>query len=134
MARFLKASALQLLGKDAGGASTLTMQVSKNNFTDTTSHGIKGIIRKFRDIYVSVFQIEKNYTKQEIIEFYLNDNCMGETNYGVEQGSQYYFGKSARDLSLTEAALLVGLFQSPNGYNPYVYPEKLRQEEILYLI
>ena len=71
-----------------------------------------------------IFQIEKNYTKQEIIEFYLNDNCMGETNYGVEQGSQYYFGKSARDLSLTEAALLVGLFQSPNGYNPYVYPEK----------
>ena len=124
LARFLKASALQLLGKNAGGASTLTMQVSKNNFTDTTSHGIKGIIRKFRDIYVSVFQIEKNYTKQEIIEFYLNDNCMGETNYGVEQGSQYYFGKSARDLSLTEAALLVGLFQSPNGYNPYVYPEK----------
>ena len=124
LARFLKASALQLLGKDAGGASTLTMQVSKNNFTDTTSHGIKGIIRKFRDIYVSVFQIEKNYTKQEIIEFYLNDNCMGETNYGVEQGSQYYFGKSARDLSLTEAALLVGLFQSPNRYNPYVYPEK----------
>lgn len=124
LARFLKASALQLLGRDAGGASTLTMQVSKNNFTDTTSHGIKGIIRKFRDIYVSVFQIEKNYTKQEIIEFYLNDNCMGETNYGVEQGSQYYFGKSARDLSLTEAALLVGLFQSPNGYNPYVYPEK----------
>ena len=124
LARFLKASALQLLGKDAGGASTLTMQVSKNNFTDTTSHGIKGIIRKFRDIYVSVFQIEKNYTKQEIIEFYLNDNCIGETNYGVEQGSQYYFGKSARDLSLTEAALLVGLFQSPNGYNPYVYPEK----------
>lgn len=124
LARFLKASALQLLGKDAGGASTLTMQVSKNNFTDATSHGIKGIIRKFRDIYVSVFQIEKNYTKQEIIEFYLNDNCMGETNYGVEQGSQYYFGKSARDLSLTEAALLVGLFQSPNGYNPYVYPEK----------
>ena len=51
LARFLKASALQLLGKDAGGASTLTMQVSKNNFTDTTSHGIKGIIRKFRDIY-----------------------------------------------------------------------------------
>lgn len=124
LARFLKASALQLLGKDAGGASTLTMQISKNNFTDTTSHGIKGIIRKFRDIYVSVFQIEKNYTKQEIIEFYLNDNCMGETNYGVEQGSQYYFGKSARDLSLTEAALLVGLFQSPNRYNPYVYPEK----------
>ena len=124
LARFLKASALQLLGRGAGGASTLTMQVSKNNFTDTTSHGIKGIIRKFRDIYVSVFQIEKNYTKQEIIEFYLNDNCMGETNYGVEQGSQYYFGKSARDLSLTEAALLVGLFQSPNGYNPYVYPEK----------
>lgn len=124
LARFLKASVLQLIGKDAGGASTLTMQVSKNNLTDTTSRGIKGIIRKFRDVYISVFQIEKNYTKQQIIEFYLNDNCLGETNYGVEQASQYYFGKSVKDLNLTEAALIAGLFQSPNGYNPYIYPEK----------
>jgi len=123
LARFIKASFYQVLGKDAGGASTITMQVSKNNFTDTSSSGLKGIIRKFRDIYISVFQIEKKYTKQEIIEFYFNDNLLGGINYGVEQASQYYFGKSASDLSLPEASLLVGMYQSPNAYNPYKYPE-----------
>ena len=58
--RFTKATIGQLMGRDAGGASTLTMQVSKNNFTDTIASGIEGIIRKFRDIYISIFQLEKN--------------------------------------------------------------------------
>lgn len=123
LARFLKASIYQLLGRDAGGASTLTMQVSKNNFTDTTSTGIKGIVRKFRDIYISVFQIEKKYTKEEIIEFYFNNNLLGGINYGVEQASEYYFGKSASELTLAEASLLVGMYQSPNAYNPYNHPD-----------
>ena len=61
----------QLVGQSgAGGASTLTMQVSKNALTDTTSTGIKGIVRKFTDIYLSVFKIEKKYTKQDIIALY----------------------------------------------------------------
>lgn len=123
LARFLKASVLQILGRDAGGASTLTMQVSKNSFTNTTSSGIKGIIRKFRDIYISVFQIEKKYTKEEIIEFYFNNNLLGGINFGVEQASEYYFGKSASELTLAEASLLVGMYQSPNAYNPYNHPE-----------
>lgn len=123
LARFLKASILQVLGRDAGGASTLTMQVSKNSFTNTTSTGIKGIIRKFRDIYISVFQIEKKYTKEEIIEFYFNNNLLGGINFGVEQASEYYFGKSASELTLAEASLLVGMYQSPNAYNPYNHPE-----------
>ena len=123
LARFLKASILQVLGHDAGGASTLTMQVSKNSFTNTTSTGIKGIIRKFRDIYISVFQIEKKYTKEEIIEFYFNNNLLGGINFGVEQASEYYFGKNASELTLAEASLLVGMYQSPNAYNPYNHPE-----------
>lgn len=123
LARFLKASILQVLGRDAGGASTLTMQVSKNSFTNTTSTGIKGIIRKFRDIYISVFQIEKKYTKEEIIEFYFNNNLLGGINFGVEQASEYYFGKSASELTLAEASLLVGMYQAPNAYNPYNHPE-----------
>ena len=124
MPRFLKASVMQLLGNsDAGGASTLTMQVSKNNLTSTNSQGIKGIIRKFKDIYISVFQIEKKYTKEEIIEFYVNDNCLGGRIFGVGQASEYYFGKSVGELSLPEAALLAGMFQSPNGYNPYKNPD-----------
>lgn len=124
MARFMKASVMQLLGNsDAGGASTLTMQVSKNNLTNTNSSGIKGIIRKFQDVYISVFQIEKKYSKEEVIEFYVNDNCLGGRIFGVGQASEYYFGKSVSELSLPEAALLAGMFQSPNGYNPYKNPD-----------
>ncbi|MEG2457405.1 MAG: transglycosylase domain-containing protein [Bacilli bacterium] len=121
--RFLKASAGQLLGRDSGGGSTLTMQVSKNSFTNTNSSGIKGIIRKFTDIYISVFKIEKNYTKEEIIEFYVNANYLGAGSFGVEQASRTYFGKSTKDLSLTEAAVIAGLFQAPDAYDPYKNPK-----------
>ena len=122
--RFLKASFGQLLGNsDAGGASTLTMQIAKNNLTSTEASGIEGIIRKFQDIYLSVFYIEKQYTKEQIIEFYVNDNCLGGRIYGVKEASEYYFGKSISELSLPEASLLAGLFQAPNGLNPYTNPE-----------
>lgn len=125
IARFLKASFGQILGNsDAGGASTLTMQVSKNALTDTVDTGIAGIIRKFTDIYLSVFKIEKQYTKQDIIEMYLNSEFLGNFSYGVEQAAQTYFGKSASDVSLSEAALLAGLFQAPSAYDPFTYPEK----------
>jgi len=129
-ARFLKASFGQVLGQDgAGGASTLSMQVIKNTYTDNTASGIKGIIRKFTDIYMSIFKLESNYTKEEIIEFYVNSQWLGNDgnlNYtgihGVEQASQYYFGKSVSDLNLAEASLLVGMFQNPAVYNPYTNP------------
>ena len=122
--RFLKASVEQVLHiGSGGGASTLTMQVSKNNLTSTESEGLKGIIRKFRDVYISVFQIEKKYTKEQIIEFYVNDNLLGGSNYGVEQASQAYFGKSVSDLNLAEAATLAGIFQTPNKYRPDLHPE-----------
>ena len=118
--RFLKASAYQLLGKPgAGGASTITMQMVKNNLTSTEDEGIKGIIRKFHDIYLSVFKVEKNYTKEEIIELYVNNHNLGSSTYGVGEASKYYFGKSVSELTLPEAALIAGLFQAPNGHNPY---------------
>ena len=118
--RFLKASVYQLMGRsDAGGASTLTMQMVKNNLTSTEDSGIKGIIRKFQDVYLSVFKVEKNYTKEEIIELYVNNHCLGSSIYGVGEASKYYFGKSVSELTLPEAALLAGLFQAPNRHNPY---------------
>lgn len=124
IARFSKAVIGQLSGhSNAGGASTLTMQVVKNTFTSTEASGIKGIIRKFTDIYMSIFKVESNYTKEEIIEFYVNAPFLGNSAYGVEQASQTYFGKSVRDLSLSEAALIAGMFQAPNAYNPYSNPE-----------
>lgn len=135
--RFLKASAGQLLGNsDAGGASTLTMQVVKNNFTSTESTGFAGITRKFTDIYMSIFKVEKNYTKEEIIEFYVNAPYLGSGSYGVEQASQTFFGKSVKDLSLVEATTLAGLFQAPGAYDPYVYPDKAqeRRNQVLSLM
>ena len=134
--RFIKASITQLLGQGGGGASTLTMQLSKLSFTSTESSGIEGIIRKFTDIYMSVFQIEKNLTKEEIIEYYVNTPCMGGNIYGVQQASQYYFGKDVTDLNLVEAAQIAGMFQSPNGYNPYVNPNdaNARKNTVLYLM
>ena len=97
MARFLKASVLQLLGRDsAGGASTLTMQVAKNGYNAekaTVTKGFAGITRKFTDIYMAVFKMEKNFTKEEIIEYYVNTPCMGGNVYGVQQASKYYFNK-----------------------------------------
>ncbi len=137
MARFLKASFLQLLGKDdAGGASTLTMQLVKNNLTDTTSHGIKGIIRKFKDVYLSVFFMERKYSKEEILQMYVNDSSLGGMIFGVEEASKYYFGKSATNLTLPEAALLVGMYQAPSAYNPYRHPEAAteRRDTVLKLM
>ena len=131
--RFVKASFGQLLGQNAGGASTLTMQVSKNQFTSTTSSGFEGIKRKFTDIYLSIFQIERNYTKEEILEFYANSNYLGSGSYGVEQASETYFGKSANELNLSEAAMIAGMFQSPVSYDPNINPDKTEERRLLVL-
>lgn len=140
-ARFIKASVGQLAGKNAGGASTLSMQVIKNTYTkgSKTENKIESFLRKFRDIYMSVFKLESVYTKEEIIEFYLNSQWLGsgsgmyESINGVEQGSQYFFGKSVSDLTLPEASLLVGLFNNPYAFNPYQYPEKASQRRSVVL-
>jgi len=134
--RFLKASISQVLGKGGGGASTLTMQVSKNAFTSTEDQGIQGIIRKFSDIYISVFKIETHYTKEQILEFYVNSNYLGGGAWGVEQASLNYFGKTAKELNIAESAMIAGLFQAPNGYDPYINPEgcEERRQTILYLM
>ena len=134
-ARFVKASLGQILGNsNAGGASTLTMQVIKNTYTSTNASGIKGLVRKFTDIYMAVFKLEGSYTKEEIIEFYLNSQWLGNdksVNYGgifgVEQASQYFFGKSVSDLNLAEASMIAGMFQNPTYYDPYKYPERTQK-------
>lgn len=134
--RFLKASISQVLGKGGGGASTLTMQVAKNSFTSTEANGIDGIIRKFTDIYLSVFKIEKQYTKEEIIELYVNSNYLGNGNWGVEQASRSYFGKSAKYMNLSEVAMIAGLFQAPTGYDPTINPDacEARRKQVLSLM
>ena len=138
--RFLVASVKQAVGNsDAGGASTITMQVAKNSYNAEKANvtsGFEGIVRKFTDIYMAVFKIEKNYSKQEIIEFYLNNHFLGNNAYGVEQGALTYFNKHANQLNLAEASLLIGLFQAPSAYNPYKNAEAAteRRKDVLYLM
>ena len=134
--RFIKASISQVLGHGGGGASTLTMQLSKLAFTNTNTEGFAGIIRKFTDIYMAVFKMERNLTKEEIIEYYVNNPCLGGNIYGVQQASHYYFNKNVSDLNLVEAAQIAGMFQSPNGYNPYFNPNDAneRKNTVLYLM
>ena len=120
--RFIKATIQQLIGQDAGGASTLTMQVVKNNLTKKGAiekNKIEQIVRKFQDVYLSVFKVEKEYVKEEIIELYVNNYGLGGSVYGVGEASKYYFGKSVSELTLPEASLIAGLFQAPSRHNPY---------------
>ena len=124
--RFAKASVGQVLGNpNAGGASTLSMQVVKNCFTDANLVGMTsgGIKRKFTDIYLAVFKLEKEYSKETIFEFYINNHFLGSNSYGVEQAADTYFGKKASELTISEAALIAGMFQAPTSYNPYSNPE-----------
>ena len=134
LARFSKAVAGQLVGhSNAGGGSTLTMQVVKNAYSDKARSGIRGIIRKFTDIYMSVFKVEKTYTKEQILEFYVNMPYLGSGAYGVEQASQKYFNKSSSELSLVEAATIAGLFQAPDAYDPYSHPKTAESRRNLVL-
>ena len=122
--RFMKAGVGFLKGEDAGGASTLTMQLSKNTYTSTNAKGFDGIVRKFTDIYMSIFKIEKDYSKEQIIEFYVNAPYLGAGSYGVQMASRTYFDKDITDINLVEAAMIAGLFQAPGEYDPYVNPDK----------
>ena len=135
--RFTRAAAGQVINKitgrgNAGGGSTISMQVVKNNFTDTE----QTVTRKFTDIYISIFKLEKNYSKEEILEYYVNTPFLGNSSYGVEQACQSYFGKSVSDINLSEAAIIAGLFQAPSAYDPYRYPEATaeRRDTVLYLM
>lgn len=137
--RFFKASLGQLAGNsDAGGASTLSMQVIKNSLTSSVDTGIKGIIRKFQDIYLSIFKLEKNYTKEQIIEFYVNNHNLGDNIYGVSQAAKAYFNKEVGELNLAEASLIAGMFQAPNAYKPTdednIKAATKRRNTVLYLM
>ena len=137
-ARFGVAFVKQILGDTgAGGASTLTMQVVGNVFTDRKEvSGFEGIVRKFTDIYLAVFKIEEEYSKQEIIEFYANIHFLGSNSNGVEQAAKTYFGKNASDLSLAEASVIAGLFKAPGSYDPFKKPEaaEARRKTVLNLM
>lgn len=95
------------------GASTITQQLIKNTHLSNE----KTLSRKIQEAYLAT-QLERKYTKEEILETYLNVIYFGNNSYGIESASQNYFGHSAKDLSLVESATLAGLIKSPKNYSP----------------
>lgn len=115
-------------GKITQGGSTITQQVVKNVFL-TQEQTIK---RKLAEFYMAP-EIEKRYSKDEIMEFYLNTNYYGYGCYGVEAASNYYFNKNVSNLTTAEAAILIGLSNNPTLYNPIENPEKALEKRQLVL-
>lgn len=115
-------------GSYTQGFSTITMQLPRNMFLTRK----KTIERKIKEILLA-FQIERTYTKREILEMYLNQIYLGSGAYGVEAAARKYFGKHAKDLDLPESALIAGLPKAPNRYNPYLHPERALKRRNLVL-
>lgn len=106
-------------GKVVQGGSTITQQLAKVLFLTPE----RSFSRKFKEALLAL-QIEKRYTKDEILALYCNQIYLGQGVYGIEAATKAYFSKSAQDVSLVEAALLAGLPKSPNRYSPFRYPER----------
>ncbi|MDR1955705.1 MAG: transglycosylase domain-containing protein, partial [Treponema sp.] len=119
----------KLTGHNLGGGSTITQQIAGTLYTDRTE---MTLTRKLRELWWAL-QMERRYTKNEILEIYLNYLYMGAGTYGVEAASKYYFGHSAREISLAEAAILVIQLASPARYNPLDNPNTAmdRQRAVL---
>jgi penicillin-binding protein 1A len=113
-------------GGIAQGFSTITMQLARNLFPERLNAREKTISRKVREAKVARI-IEAKYTKDRILELYLNQIYLGNGAYGVETASQRYFGKSVRELNLAEAATLAALPKGPERYNPRRYPDRAVQ-------
>ena len=110
------------------GGSTITQQLIKV----TTGDNDHSIQRKITEIFRAV-EMEKQYSKQEILEAYLNVLPLSNNISGVGAGAQYFFGKDIRDISIAEAACLASITQNPSRYNPYTHPENIRQRQLVVL-
>ena len=122
-------------GSFSEGASTLTQQLIKNNvfpeFTEEKTFYDR-LKRKLQEQYLAV-EIEKQMSKEEIVEAYMNTINLGQNCLGVQTAAQRYFGKDVSDLSLSECAVIAGITQSPSNYDPVVHPEdnEERRNEVL---
>jgi penicillin-binding protein 1A len=116
-------------GRVVQGGSTITQQVAKNVFLTPE----RSMSRKFREMMLA-FAIEWKFTKQEIISIYLNRVYLGAGNYGVDSAARRYFGKSARELKLSESAILAGMLKAPSRYAPTNNPTLAKKRADLVLL
>ena len=106
------------------GASTITQQITRELFLSQE----RTFERKIKEIFIAM-ELEKKYDKHEILEMYLNEVYFGHGAYGIEEAAQTYFAKSTKDLTTAEISLLVGLPQSPSGYDPYYHMDKAKNRQ-----
>lgn len=119
----------KLTGMSLGGGSTLTQQIAGTLYCDRTDMSIR---RKLKELWWAI-QMERRYTKNEILELYLNKIYFGGGTYGVSAASKYYFGHDATEITPAEAAILVIQLSNPAFYNPFEYPNRAmdRQKDVL---
>jgi 1A family penicillin-binding protein len=110
------------------GASTITMQLARNLFLTPT----RSFERKIREVLLSL-EIEKRFTKDEILELYLNQIYYGSGAYGIASAAQLYFDKKPKDLTIAEASLLAGLPQAPSEFSPFVDEQAAKHRQVLVL-
>src|SRR5438128_4139534 len=133
--RILGATWKNLTTEKAEGGSTLTQQLAKNLFItreEIRGKNIETLKRKMNE-WVLALQIERYYTKNQIMELYANHIFLGANAYGVEAGAETYFGKQANDLTLDEAAMLAAIPKAPGEYSPTANPAKAKERRDLVL-
>lgn len=113
------------------GGSTLTQQLIKLTYFSTSASD-RTLSRKIQEAWLAT-QLEKKATKQEILTYYVNKVFMANGNYGMQTAAKSYYGKDLKDLSLPQLALLAGMPQAPNQYDPYSHPEAAQQRRNLVL-
>ena len=119
-------------GEVLAGGSTITQQLARNLLLSAEERYERTLVRKLRET-VLAWRLARQYSKDEVLEFYLNEIYYGNLAYGVEAAAQAYFGKHARDLDLAECALLAGLPQAPALYNPLENMERARERQAVVL-
>jgi penicillin-binding protein, 1A family len=110
-------------GSAKEGASTITIQLARNAFIEDPT--AKTLTRKIQEAILAI-QLEHEYTKDEILTFYLNRIFLGESSFGIQAAAKTYFGEDLNNLKPDQIALLAGLPQAPTQYNPYVHPESAK--------
>lgn len=125
----LRAVIGKLTRRSLGGGSTLTQQIAGTLFCDRTD---MSYTRKLKELWWAI-QMERRYSKDEILELYLNKIYFGGGTYGINAASKYYFGHGAESITPAEAAILVIQLSNPAFYNPFDYPNRAmsRQEDVL---
>lgn len=111
-----------LRDSSSGGGSTITQQLAKLLFTGKPGSGLERVVQKFKEWIIAV-RLERRFTKEEILAMYLNKVDFLYQGYGIKAAAEIYFGKDQKELSLEEAAVLIGMLKNPNLYNPVRRPE-----------